>query len=382
MRISYSALEAFKRCPLKFKLQYLDKIKTSKSKEALFGTLVHKVLKTLHEPGLLIPTEEEILKFFADSWDSSIYSDEREASAAFSRGVKMLKDYYAKNYPADFNVVTLETMFAAPIETKKETHLITGKIDRVDKTNDGLFEVIDYKTTKKMPSQESVDKDLQLAVYHLGVINRWPSLKEKNQPVKVSLYYLQHGEKLSTLRQAEQMEETKENIIQTIDSIQAAQQKEKFEPKPSALCDWCEYQKYCPLYKHKFIEKKLFFNDQDVKALIGEYVALKDEIDKKDDRMIEIKSDLSKFMDQEGLERLFGDDGYITRQTIQRFKYDPEILRQILEPLGKWQDVLKLDETKLKKISGDLPPDTRSKINAAKQAGKESKVFSVKKGKK
>jgi len=31
MRVSYSGLETFKRCPLKFKLQYLDKIRTAKS---------------------------------------------------------------------------------------------------------------------------------------------------------------------------------------------------------------------------------------------------------------------------------------------------------------------------------------------------------------
>ncbi len=172
MRISYSALESFKRCPLKFKFQYIDKIRTPKSKSALFGTLLHSALKILHEPGLIIPTEEEILNFISDKWDSSIYGSEQESTMAFAQAIKIMKDYYAKNYPADFNVLALEAPFEVPIQTGQELHLITGKIDRVDKTPDGVLEVIDYKTAKKMPSQEAVDKDLQLAVYHLGVANR------------------------------------------------------------------------------------------------------------------------------------------------------------------------------------------------------------------
>src|SRR3989338_5719784 len=100
MRISYSALETFKRCPLKFKFQYIDKIKTPKSKEAVFGTLLHSALKILHEPGLIIPTEEEILKYITDNWDASLYASEQESTLAFSQAIKIMKDYYAKNYPA------------------------------------------------------------------------------------------------------------------------------------------------------------------------------------------------------------------------------------------------------------------------------------------
>ncbi len=382
MRISYSALESFQRCPLKFKFQYLDKIKAPKSKEALFGTLLHHTLKILHEPGLAIPTEEEILKYLADNWDSAIYNSEQESAMAFAQAVKILKNYYAKNYPAQFNVVALETPFEVPVAAGPELHLITGKIDRIDKTNENFFEVIDYKTSKKMPSQENVDNDLQLSVYHLGVANRWPSIVQEKRPIKVSLYYLKHGEKLSSFRTFEHLEATKEKILKSIENIQRSHQEEKFSPRPSPLCDWCEYQRFCPLFKHKFIEQKLFFNDQDIKALIGEYLAMKEEVEQKKERLDEIKADLSKFMDQQNMERLFSDDGYLTRQIIQRFKYDVNLLKEILEPLGRWPEVLKLDETKLKKIAKELPAEYRQKISATRQLEKEQKIFTVKREKK
>ncbi|MDD2730507.1 MAG: PD-(D/E)XK nuclease family protein [Candidatus Portnoybacteria bacterium] len=382
MRISYSALETFKRCPLKFKFQYLDKIKTPKSKDALFGTLMHSALKILHEPALAIPTEEEILKFIADNWDAKIYGSEQESAMAFGQAIKIMKDYYAKNYPSQFNVVALETPFEAPVKAKDEIHLITGKIDRIDKTPEGLFEVIDYKTAKKMPPQEKVEKDLQLSVYHLGIANRWPSIIEENRPVKVSLYYLKHGEKLSSQRQPEQLAATKEDILKDIESISQAQQKQKFDPLPNPLCDWCEYQRHCPYFKHKFKEEKLFFNDQDIKALIGEYVSIKDGVDQQEKRLNEIKRDLGKFMDQEGLERVFGEDGYLTRQVIQNFGYDPNLLRQILEPLGKWGEVLKVDGVKLKKIIRALPKEAREQIAQGRQLTKEYKKIDLKKTKK
>lgn len=87
-------------------------------------------------------------------------------------------------------------------------------------------------------------------------------------------------------------------------------------------------------------------------------------------------------MDQEGFERLFSDDGYISRNTIQRFSYDIDLLKKILEAAGKWQDVLKIDETKLKKISRELPSDVRAKIEQARKINKEYKTFSVRKRKK
>ncbi len=139
MRISYSGLETFKQCPLKFKLQYLDRLKTPKSKEALFGTLLHSALKILHEPGLLAPTEEEILKYIADNWDPAVYETENESVAAFALAIKIMKDYYAKNYPSQFNILALETPFEVPLAVGATNHLITGKIDRIDKTSDWLF---------------------------------------------------------------------------------------------------------------------------------------------------------------------------------------------------------------------------------------------------
>jgi len=383
MRLSYSALDTFKQCPLKYKFQYVDKISAPKSKEAIFGTLVHNALKLFHDPERIVsPTEEELLSFWSENWLPSAFTDSREEAAAFAQGVLILKNYFAKNSPLQFNILALETPFEAPIKIANEIHLVTGKIDRVDKIENDLFEVIDYKTAKKMPAQKNVDHNLQLSVYHIGLANRWPSIKQEDRPIKTSLYFLKHGEKLSSIKTNQDLQFAEEHVINLLEQIKKAHGEEKFPPQPSPLCDWCPYQRICPVWKHKFREEKIFFNDQDVKSLIDEYLTLDDEVSQKKGRLAEIKSTFAKFMDQENMERLFYDQGYISRSLRQIFKYDPLLLKEILEAAGRWGDVLKIDEIKLKKVIKELPPDIRQKIDSAKKLEKEYKAFSLKKMKK
>jgi len=380
MRLSYSALEAYQTCPLKFKFREIDRIRTPQTKEAFFGSLIHEILKILHEPSqLAIPTEEEILKIFSEKWDPSFYEDPQEETIAFAQGVKMLKNYYAGNYPARFNIVSLETRFEAPVLDKGEAHIITGIIDRIDKNENGIFEVIDYKTSKKMPAQKFVDNNLQLAVYHLGVANRWPSLVEQNRPVKLSLYYLPHNEKLSTIKNAENINETKEKILGIIDKIKISSAEQSFEPNPGPLCGWCQYQPHCPLFKHKFMEKAL--GDEEARELAKEYFELKSRADQDSKRMTEIREKISAYMNEQKLDRVFSESGSITRSPKKNYTYDGRALKAILEPLGKWKEILAIDSTKLKKVIASLSEKEKRKIEQIKKLDKETKIISVKRKK-
>ena len=51
-------------------------------------------------------------------------------------------------------------------------------------------------------------------------------------------------------------------------------EEEKFDPILSPLCDWCGYQKICPLWKHKFVENRQLETGE-VKEAIAEYLDLK-----------------------------------------------------------------------------------------------------------
>lgn len=373
MRISYSSLESFLTCPAKYKFSEIDKIKSPKSKEAIFGTLIHKTLQMMHDPSTLVPpTEEEVLAFFSSSWDKDIYASESEEMMAFEQGVKIIKDYYKRNYPANFHILGLESYFEAPIKDGEEIHSITGKIDRIDKLKDDTFEVIDYKTSRTLPSQKSVDENMQLAMYHLGLLNKWPNLADK--PVKLSLYFLRHGEKLSTIKNTEKLKETTEKILETIDKIKVS----NFAPEINPLCDWCGYQSICPYFSHKF--KKETIDDKKIKEIVEEYLGIKERSKKEASRVVELQKLINQYCDEAKIDRVFSDTGYVSRALQERYSYDEKMAKEILKEIGKLEEFLIVDVKKLGKSVEFFSRDEKKKINEARTK-KEFKVLSAKKTK-
>ncbi|MEI6587523.1 MAG: PD-(D/E)XK nuclease family protein [Candidatus Moraniibacteriota bacterium] len=374
MRISYSALDTYKSCPLKYKYQQIDRIKTPKSKEAVFGTILHSTMKFIHTPGILSPTLEQAMEFFSNSWNPAVFNSPEEERAAFVQGVKIIQDYFRQNNPADFNIVNLESRFQIEIGEAENKHIISGIIDRIDRTADG-FEIIDYKTAKKMPTQDRVEGDMQLSVYLAAFLSYYPEERKNLDKLKVSLYFLKHGMKLSASRTEEQLKENEAVFLETIKLIEEG----KFEPTISPLCDWCGYQNICPMWKHKFKEARKI-DTEEIAGLIDEYIDLKSAMSLTKDRLAKIQEDIVTYMGQEGVERVFGSQGIIARSLRVTYKYDEERIQSILEPLGRWKEVLKLDKTALKNVSDLLPAPIKKEIEKAKIEDKTSSSLVVKKG--
>jgi RecB family exonuclease len=366
MKTSYSALNTFETCRLKYKFQEIDKIKAPKSKEAVFGTIIHNSLKFLHTPRPVSPTIEEVLEHYNNLWNSEVYEDKQEEAAVLSEGVRILQNYYEKNNPKNSNIIDLETRFSLDIEGLT----LSGIIDRIDKLDDDSFEIIDYKTAKKLPAQQEVDNDFQLSIYHMAILNRWPKI---DKPIKLSLYFLKHGIKLSTTRTSEQINQTKQHILDIIKEIK----KGNFDPIPNALCDWCGYQQHCPMFKHKF-KKEEKAEDINIQAVLKEYYELKSKDKKNSERIAELQKIINKYCDSQNIERVFGDGIYITRTIQQRYSYDIERVKNILQPLGKWDEVVSIDSTKLKNVISSLPDKKKKEIENAREVKKEFKSLNLK----
>lgn len=373
MRISYSSLETYKNCPLKYKFQEIDKIKTPKSKDAVFGTIIHSAMKFIHTPGILSPTLEQALEYFSNSWNPTVFASPDEERAAFTQGAKIIQDYYQRNNPANFNIISLESRFQIEIGKTVHKHIVSGIIDRIDRTPNG-FEIIDYKTAKKMPAQESAETSLQLSIYLKAFLSRYPNEKDNLNNITVSLYYLKHGMKLSARRTNEQLAETETQFLEIIDLIE----EKKFEPNISPLCDWCGYQNICPMWKHKFKETRKI-DTTEINDLIDEYIELKSAMLMTKNRLAKLQTDIFQYMDTEGVERIFGNTGIIAKNLRITYKYDEEKIRNLLLPLEKWQAVLKLDKTALKNITEELPANIKKEIEKAKIISNETKNLTVKK---
>ncbi len=368
MKISYSSLDTFNTCSLKYKFQEIDRIKIPKNKFAVFGTLMHNALRYLHSTTPL-PTLELLEKFYRDNWNKEVYPNEEEELIDFEQGLRILRQYYKTT---DFNAaapIGLETYFEAPIN---DNHSLSGKIDRIDRFNDGSFEIIDYKTSRQIPSQETIDSNLQLSIYALGLLKRWPQIDLSK--IKLSLHFLKHGMKLSSFRTCEQIDATKSQILETISNIE----KQEFKPMPNALCDWCGYQRHCPMFKHKFKNvEEASPTDQEMESLLTEMFVLEEKQKEDKARVAEIKDKINLFCDTNELDRVFCEKGFITRVSQQRFEYDPDELKSILEPAQLWNSILSPDSGKIKELLKTAPMKLIADIEKTKKLAKEFKKLNL-----
>lgn len=374
MKISYSAIETFKQCPQKYKFQEIDKIKAPKSKEAVFGTVIHGALKFLHSKEPRFPTKEALLEFYKQSWPAKgtiNWLDDTEERIFKSEGERIISNYYDRLDKSKFSAVDLESSFSILIQDDKEPHILRGKVDRIDKLKNGVFEIIDYKTDRRLPSQESVDNNVQLSIYHLALTSRWPNLNPEE--VRLSLYFLRHGEKLTTKRTKNQLENTRKEILSVISKIKSS----KFSPNPSPLCDYCGYKPICPMWRHEYIRNENPLSQQEITEAVNEYFRIKNKIQGDTKVMESLKKIINEFCDQKKVERVFGDGGFITRRTQKRYSYNINKIKAILEPLRLWDEVATVDSSKLAQIIKALPYYLQKEIEQAREVESEYVVLSA-----
>ncbi|MBU2564322.1 PD-(D/E)XK nuclease family protein [Patescibacteria group bacterium] len=373
IRTSYSALDTFKQCPLRYKYQQIDRIRTPKNKDAVFGNKIHTALEYFHSKTPCSPTLDELLNKLKEIWDSEVFQNEQEDILYFSEAIKILKNYHSsfsqiKEKPA---ILGTETRFEILLEKNDKKATLSGIIDRIDKTSQGI-EIVDYKTAKRLPSQQDIDNSLQLSLYCLGLMKRWPEFKLKD--ISLSFYFLKHQEKLTTTRTKEQLDLVKEKVFDDLEKIE----KSNFKPTPTPLCDWCGYKKMCPMWRHLY-KKELTVDDEQIKKIANEYFELKQENSKNNKRLNELKIIIENYLNKEKIERVFTDQVYITRSYLTKYEYDFDKLKEILEPLNKWNNILTINITKLKNIIKALPYPKRKEIEKIKKKSKEYSMLNIKK---
>lgn len=378
MRTSYSALDTFRQCPQKFKFQIIDKIKAPKSKEAVFGNSVHLALKFMFSRDPLFPTVDEVSANFSENWNSAAKRADFEKTLVVTyeeSGRAMLKKFYSANPPWNFSVIDTESHFEVAVPSPDgETHVLAGIIDRVDKIGEGEYEIIDYKTNRRLPSQEAADENLQMSIYHMALMRKWP--KTDPAKIKLSLYFLKHGEKISSFRAPEALAATSEAVLKSIKEIQKNLSDAAWKPNPSPLCDWCAYKPLCPAWKHLYKKSgELDPSEAELQNALREYFSIKESEGKNEQRSKELQGTIKAYMDAHGVDRVFDDRGYfVAKKLQQRFKYDFDKVHDILLAAGlqeQWNAILEADEKKLKEIMLTLPSPIRDQIAAQKSLSKE-----------
>ena len=243
--ISYSQFQTFEMCPLHYKLRYILKIPTSQTSAQAFGSSVHATLRDFYQHHLkdntIETTQEQIRKLLAENWINEGYASKAHEQVAFQRGIESIYNYLLANFHSNHKPLALELPFQFFIKNLR----IGGRIDRIDSIANNAIEIIDYKTGDMIPTEKEIQKNFQLSLYALAATEiRDPLFHREPDYIQLSLYYLEHGKKLTTTRTKEQLETAKEEIIERVATIT----KSDFLCAGTSLCLNCEYKMLCQIH--------------------------------------------------------------------------------------------------------------------------------------
>ncbi len=229
---SYTQLETFLRCPLRYKYEYILKLPSPSSPASSFGDSIHKTLQSFYEEFLKDRSVrlDRLLEGYKKSWVPVGYASGSQESYYKRAGERLLKRFFKKYHRKDLDIAALERPFKIKIAP---TVNVVGKIDRVDKLPGDMIEIIDYKTGKK-PEQKELLKNLQLPIYTLAATQ--PGTFNKTiDKVTLALYFLQGPEKVELKKTEEEIRETKEKILEIVGKIRTSD----FSTSPGHHCILC-----------------------------------------------------------------------------------------------------------------------------------------------
>jgi putative RecB family exonuclease len=357
MKLSYSSISTYETCPAKYRFQYEEKLPTTSSPALAFGDALHRTLHRFHDrPVPVAPSLEELHEMLDDEWVEQGYRDPGEEALYHEHARQILADYHRANAESFRIPAALEFRFTVEIEGVQ----LSGVIDRLDRIPGGGYEIVDYKTSRRLPPKAVVDRDLQLSLYYLAAKEIWGI-----EPERLTLYYLLPGQRMTTFRTPADTEDLRRRIATVADRIAAG----KFEPRANPLCDWCDFQHVCPLFRHKF-EREQGDPAPRMTEVVDEWIALKREDWERYRRLEELRGLINAFCEEHGYRRLYGSEGTaIDRRPIHVTAPDAERIRRILEPLGLWEQVIAVDPKKLSELieSRSLPPVVEDALLASRE---------------
>ena len=264
---SHSRLSTFEQCKLKYKFRYVDKIipDIEKTIESHLGSIVHKTLEWIYNEvrRKRIPTIDEAVIMYSKSWredydeEIPIVKKQMTAKDYFNKGIQFIIGYYTKHYPFDDNTIAVEKEILINLD-REGKYKIRGFIDRlVYNLETGEYEVHDYKTANKLPTEESVANDRQLALYSIAI----KELYGNSKGVILVWHYLSFNKKIESRRTDEQLMKLREETINLINEIESTI---NFTPTKSTLCNWCEYKSICPAWGNKPPEKQMTLKEYEL----------------------------------------------------------------------------------------------------------------------
>lgn len=236
MQYSHSRVECHISCSYKYKLRYVDKLKTIQAPEAdnalICGNTIHMGAET---------NLKDALKFYYSNYP--IISDRHvEEVMKFEYLIPKIHEILA-------NVTVYKKEF------RINTSRFVGIVDLITKNPDGTVDVFDYKYSNNY-ERYSDSPQLHLYKYFLEQIGFKvrklgfifiPKIAIK-QKKEESLYQFRKrlkGELENSKIKIMEVKYNAEKVVEFMNNIINITEDNEYKKNPTNLCGWCEYEEYC-----------------------------------------------------------------------------------------------------------------------------------------
>ena len=152
--LSYSRISTYNECPKKFELKYIQKIEEPSHWYFSYGKSIHAVLERLLSCHLgedgqlygddvaLFPTS--LSQLLDENWLTEGYADPSDQDRKRRQALRVLTAFFPVFQSTWQQMVYVEHL----INTEIDGIPFTGIVDRIDRVNDNVLRIVDYKSAR------------------------------------------------------------------------------------------------------------------------------------------------------------------------------------------------------------------------------------------
>lgn len=239
--LSASRVKTYKDCARKYYYTYQERLPRKEWEHFDLGELVHGSLEIFHKEYISDEIKPDnpagLMKTAFQTHQDSIEKEKKIllADNVIIEARDILRNYMLnlkKNGIGSKKIIVVEDKFNIRLNDK---YSVQGFVDRLDIDKDGIYHIKDYKTNKNSKFMDP----FQLQTYGIYLLDKYPEVEN----FRGSYIMLKcDGQKISYNFNREDVEKVKKSLIESADQITS---EERWVPRPTKLCDWCDFKNPC-----------------------------------------------------------------------------------------------------------------------------------------
>jgi DNA helicase-2/ATP-dependent DNA helicase PcrA len=238
LELSFSQVDDYLACPLKYKLRHRLRVPTPPHHALIFGNALHQAVAAANLQRLRgQPVEPDRLRAaYQAHWRSEGFLSAEHEAARFAAGEQALERFTERLGTAADTIVAVEQPFTVRFGADR----VRGRYDAVREDADGTI-ITDYKSgdvRDPARARQRARSSLQLQLYALA----WEA-EHGRRPDAVELHFLEGDVAGRVTPTDRQLDGARAKVAQAAAGIRAGD----FEATPGyPACDWCPYRRICP----------------------------------------------------------------------------------------------------------------------------------------